>query len=153
MKNIQILGIGLTLLLTACDNKEQKQFIPENYMAQVKQLDSIYSHHIATQTTDSLESVFLSDAILMPESEAEIKGINDIKEWYKNAYEFGLRTIVDSTTSITGDENNIIEIGKSTVGLMIGDADTMTYETHKYLQVWHKQANGKYKISRQIWNN
>jgi len=153
MKNIQMIGVGLTLLVTACGTKEQKQFVPENYISQVKQLDSIYSHHIASQTADSLESIFLSDAILMPESEAEIKGINAIKEWYKNAYEFGLKSIVDSTTSITGDENNIIEIGKSTVGLMFGEADTITYETHKYMQVWHKQANGKYKISRQMWNN
>jgi len=102
---------------------------------------------------DSLENIFLNDAILLPEGEAEIKGITAIKDWYANAFEYGLKSMVDSTTSITGDENNIVEIGKTTIGIMFGDADTIAYETHKYLQVWHKQANGKYKISRQIWNN
>ncbi len=153
MKNIQIVGLSLTLLFAACKGNTPKEFVPEEHLVKVHQLDSIYSHHIEKQMTDSLENIFLSDAILMPESEAEIRGINAIKEWYKNAYEFGLKSIVDSTTSLSGDENNIIEIGKSTVGLMIGDADTMSYETHKYIQVWHKQANGKYKLSRQMWNN
>ncbi len=153
MKNILFLGLSLTVLVAACGENKTKEFVPEEHSTMVKQLDSIYSHHIEKQMTDSLENVFLSDAILLPEGEDEIKGINAIKEWYKNAYEYGLKTIVDSTTSLTGDENNIVEIGKSTVGLMIGDADTMSYETHKYVQVWHKQANGKYKISRQMWNN
>lgn len=153
MKNVLYIGICLPLLFTSCGENKTKEFAPEEHLAMVKQLDSIYSHHIEKQMTDSLENVFLSDAILLPEGEDEIKGINAIKEWYKNAYEYGLKTIVDSTTSLSGDENNIVEIGKSTVGLMIGDADTMSYETHKYVQVWHKQANGKYKISRQMWNN
>ena len=154
MKNIQILGLALTLLFTACEGtQKQKQFNPEDHIANVKQLDSIYSHHIASKSLDSLESVFLNDAIILPEGEAEIKGITAIKEWYANAFEFGLKSMVDSTTSISGDENNIVEIGKTTVGMMFGESDTITYESHKYLQVWHKQANGKYKISRQIWNN
>lgn len=153
MKNILFLGLSLTVLVTACGENNTKEFVAEEHLAKVKQLDSIYSHHIEKQMTDSLENVFLSDAILLPEGEDEIKGINAIKEWYKNAYEFGLKSIVDSTTSLSGDESNIIEIGKSTVGLMIGDTDTMSYETHKYVQVWHKQANGRYKISRQMWNN
>lgn len=153
MKNLQMLGLSLSLLFAACGGNNPKEFAPEEHIVKVRQLDSIYSHHIEKQMIDSLENIFLSDAILMPMGEAEIKGINAIKEWYKNAYEFGLKSIVDSTTSISGDEENIIEIGKSTVGLMFGDADTMSYETHKYMQVWHKQANGQYKLSRQIWNN
>lgn len=154
MKNIQILGFALTFLFTACEGtKKQTEFKADDHLAHVKVLDSIYSHHISSKSVDSLENIFLNDAILLPEGEAEIKGITAIKEWYANAFEYGLKSMVDSTTSIAGDENNIVEIGKTTVGIVFGDTDTIAYETHKYLQVWHKQANGKYKISRQIWNN
>jgi ketosteroid isomerase-like protein len=36
---------------------------------------------------------------------------------------------------------------------MIGDTDTLNYQTYKYMHVWYKQQNGSYKISREMWNN
>lgn len=137
----------------ACNGKKDQTFVPEEYNAKIQELDSQYTHHLTMQHVDSLEKVISNDAIMLVEGESEVKGINAIKEWYRNAYEYGFKSVKDSITSLTGDENNIVEVGKSTIGLKIGDSDTLSYEVYKYLRVWHKQPNGVYKISREIWNN
>lgn len=152
MKNL-ILAISISAFLFSCKGKNEQTFVPEEYMSKIQQLDSQYAHHLMMQHTDSLEKVISNDAIMLVEGESEIKGINSIKEWYRNAFDYGFKSIKDSITSISGDENNIVEVGRSTVGLKIGETDTLSYEVYKYLRVWHKQPNGVYKLSREIWNN
>ena len=153
MKKLSILGIIVMLFLAACNPNKEKAFITPTHVAKVRQLDSLYSHHVQQQQTDSLKTILLSDAILLTESEEETKGINAITEWYTNAFAYGMKTIDFTATDISGDDNHFIEIGKAKVGLMIGDTDTLSYQTYKYIHVWYKQQNGSYKISREMWNN
>lgn len=152
IRNLSIIGIAFAIGLSACSN-EKKTAENQNFDQLVTQLDSMYSHHIKMQQADSLSNIFLSDAVLLTEGEDETKGIRAIQDWYKGAFDYGLRSVEDSITSIIGTEETIVEVGKSKVGLMIGDADTLSYENHKYIHVWHKQANGQYKLARQMWNN
>jgi ketosteroid isomerase-like protein len=152
MKNLMMLSMSILLFVTACKKNETKALSAEEQSRLVKTLDSMYSHHIEKQQADSLVNTYLADAIVLTPGEDEVKGINAIKDWYANAFEYGLRTLNYTSTSIIGDENHLIEVGKSTVGLQIGEADTLTYEEYKYMHVWVKQANGKYKLSRDMWN-
>lgn len=152
MKKRVLLSAAVILLITACNQKETKNLSPEQQQAIVAKLDSAYSHHIEKQHADSLPNTFLADAIMMSPGEAETKGISAIKDWYANAFEYGLKTLSYTPTSIIGDENHLIEIGQSKVGLLLGEADTLAYENYKYIHVWYKQANGEYKLSRDMWN-
>lgn len=152
MKKPYLLIAGLVSLLAACKPSQEPALTANEQLKIVQSLDSMYSHHIEKQQADSLGSTFLSDAILLSPSEAETKGINAIKEWYQNSFDYGLKTVTFKSTNVAGDNNHLIEIGQSTVGLMLGDADTLTYENYKYIHVWTKQENGVYKLSRDMWN-
>ncbi len=152
MKKSYLMIAGLVSFLAACTPSQKPALTADEQMKLVQSLDSMYSHHIEKQQSDSLSNTFLSDAILLSPSEAETKGINAIKEWYQNSFDYGLKTVTFKSTSVAGDNNHIIEIGQSTVGLMLGDADTLTFENYKYIHVWTKQENGVYKLSRDMWN-
>ncbi len=152
MKKLILLSTAAFLLFTACNHKVSKDLSAEEQLSIVTKLDSMYSHHIEKQQADSLTNTFLADAIVLTPSEAEVKGINAIKDWYANAFEYGLKSVKYNTSNVTGDENHLIEIGQSTVGLLVGDADTLSYENYKYIHVWTKQPNGQYKLSRDMWN-
>jgi ketosteroid isomerase-like protein len=152
MNKLILLSTAAFLLFTACNPMANKDLSADEQLSIVTKLDSIYSHHIEKQQADSLIHTFLSDAILLTPSEAEVNGINAIKDWYSNAFEYGLKSVKYYSSNVTGDENYIIEVGKSIVGLQIGDADTLSYENYKYLHVWIKQPNGQYKLSRDMWN-
>lgn len=136
----------------ACQPNDNKSFNIEEQKANLAILDSQYSHHVKAQHADSLNNLYKSDAVLLSPGESEIKGHTDIKNWYANAFEYGLRTCEFENTTVFGDEQYLIANGQCIVGLQIGDADTLTYEKYKYLHVWEKQENGKYKITRDIWN-
>ena len=116
MKKLSILGIIVMLFLAACNPNKEKAFITPTHVAKVRQLDSLYSHHVQQQQTDSLKTILLSDAILLTESEEETKGINAITEWYTNAFAYGMKTIDFTATDISGDDNHFIEIGIDTKG-------------------------------------
>jgi ketosteroid isomerase-like protein len=152
MKKLTLLSAAALLLFTACNQKVSKDLSADEQLSIVTKLDSMYSHHIEKQQADSLTNTFLSDAIVLTPSEAEVKGINAIKDWYANSFEYGLKTVSFVTSNVTGDENHLIEIGQSTIGLQVVDADTLSYENYKYLHVWIKQPNGQYKLSRDMWN-
>lgn len=152
MKKVLIISTALMLSIMSCKENAKEHFDINKESARVKALDSNYSHQISEQHADSFVNVFLADAVLLSPSEDEVKGIRAISDWYGNAFEYGLKSCEFNTTSITGDEQHLIETGKSKVGLLIGDADTLIYEHYKYMHIWHKQANGVYKISRAMWN-
>lgn len=152
MKKLLSLSSAFILILSACNNKGGESLNDANKAQLVKTMDSLYAHNIVEQHSDSLHNVFFSEAIILTPGEDEVKGITAIKDWYKNAFEFGLRSIEYTPTSIIGDDNHFIEIGKSKVGLQIADADTLMYEAYKYIHVWQKQKNGDYKLMRDMWN-
>ena len=152
MKKLYLLSAAAFLLLAACNQKNDKVLSAEEQIKIVSKLDSLYSHHIEKQQADSLSNTFLADAVMLTPGESETKGINAIKDWYINAFAYGLKTVTYNPTNVTGDGNHLIEIGQSTVGLIIGDVDTVSQENYKYIHVWTKQANGEYKLSRDMWN-
>lgn len=143
---------AIVIFSSACKQNDDKSFNIEGQKSTIAILDSQYCHHVKSQHADSLISSYKSDALLLSPGESEIKGHTDIKNWYANAFEYGLRTCEMELKSLTGNEGFLIANGQCVVGLQIGDADTLTYEKYKYLHVWEKQENGKYKLTRDIWN-
>jgi len=153
MKRSLIICIASILLLSnACKQNDNKSFNIEVEKSSLAILDSQYCHHVQSQHVDSLISLYKADALLLSPGEAEITGHSNIKNWYQNAIEYGLRSCELKSTSVIGDEGYLIANGQCVVGLQLGDADTLVYERYKYLHVWEKQENGKYKLTRDIWN-
>jgi ketosteroid isomerase-like protein len=151
-KYLLISIIGVVMFSTACQQDTKKPFNLEEHKAVISLLDSQYKHHIKSQHADSLMTIYKAEAVLLTPGEAEISGHTDIKNWYSSAFEYGLRSCDFTKSNFIGDENYIIENGHSRIGLQIGEADTLIYESYKYLHVWEKQENGKYKLVRDIWN-
>lgn len=153
MKRTLLLCISaIVIFSSACKQNDSKSFSIEDQKSELAILDSQYCHHVKSQHADSLISLYKSDALLLSPGESEIKGHTDIKNWYSNAFEYGLRTCELESSSIIGDEKYLIANGQCIVGLEIGDSDTLTYEKYKYLHVWEKQESGKYKLTRDTWN-
>ncbi len=127
MNRYLLLCISAVLIFSsACKQNDHKSFNIEDQKANLAVLDSQYCHHIKAQHADSLNSLYKADAILLSPGESQIQGHTDIKNWYSNAFEYGLRTCELNSTSVIGDEQYLIVNGQCNVGLQFGDADTLT---------------------------
>lgn len=141
------------VLFAACKQSENHSINTDELKAQINKLDSNYSHHIASQHADSVITLYKNEAVFMSPGESSTVGKENIKNWYLNAFDFGLRSLSYEIKELIADGTYVIESGRVKVGLTAPESDTLQYENYKYLHVWEKQENGKYLIVRKIWNN
>ncbi len=138
---------------SACKQAENKSINLDELKLNISKLDSNYSHHIQSQHADSVVTLYKSNAVFMSPGEASTLGKDQIKTWYQNAFDFGLRTIHYTIKDLNADDVYVIESGSVVVGLTAPESDTLQYENYKYIHVWEKQDNGKYLIVKKMWNN
>jgi ketosteroid isomerase-like protein len=145
------------LLLSICSFlacNQTKQGISEAQMnAIVSKADAQLMILVANKDADSLNKVFAADATIYPPGEAGSKGITNIQNWYKNAYEYGLCGIKYHDIKVYGSDEQIIETGTAEfISIITNTNDTVTIGDYNYLNVWSKKNDSTYVLKNQIWN-
>ena len=100
----------------------------------------------------ALAAMYTSDAIVLPPDSETIRGNEAIGEFWKTTRESGVQSAALTTVDVdrTGDVAD--EVGK--VSLTIQPAGKeLTTEAAKYVVVWKRQADGSWKLHRDIWNS
>ena len=92
-------------------------------------------------------NAYTSDARLFPPNADMVAGQQAIGAVVAQYFKYGIKEFRDSTTSLYGNEENLIEEGV----LFMGDGKGHVIDKGKYLAVWRKDK-GEWKIYSDIWN-
>ena len=100
-----------------------------------------------SQGDGSVATLYAPGATICPPNSDFITGMNAIRDFWKGAYEAGIKTVKLETINVQAAGPIAQETGKYT----LYSADNKLIDTGKYLVVWKKQKGG-WMLYRDIWN-
>jgi ketosteroid isomerase-like protein len=109
---------------------------------------------LRNNASDSLMALMADDVVLMPPNEAVLKGKAAVRSWY-DQFLTQLRT---SGLTITDREVLIgsewaTELAAFEWALVPVAGGPAVIDRGSYVQVWHREADGRWLFSRELWNS
>jgi uncharacterized protein (TIGR02246 family) len=151
-------AVALTIAVVAIACSPQKSDQASTHAHDVRPaVDSTANRLLAalrTDSPDSLLALMADDVIIMPPNEPVLKGKAAVRTWYeafvKQMHTSSL-TITDRELLIGGDYATEVAGFEWTLVPAAGGAPTV--DRGSYMQVWHRQADGRWLFSREVWNS
>jgi ketosteroid isomerase-like protein len=142
------------LFAAACQPAKAPAGLAESDKAAIEQATQDAQARFNAQPPDfhaHAVAFYTADAVFMPPNMAEVKGADNIGNWMANypAVSNAKFTIVDLDGS--GDVayvHGIYEMDVTPPGRTVA-----MHDTGKYLEIWKKQADGTWKVMRDIFNS
>ena len=100
-----------------------------------------------SQGDGSVATLYAPGATVCPPNADFIMGMNAIRDFWKGAYEAGIKTVKLETINVEAAGPIAQETGKYT----LYGADNKLIDSGKYLVVWKKEK-GNWMLYRDIWN-
>jgi ketosteroid isomerase-like protein len=109
---------------------------------------------LRTNSSDSLMVLMAEDVLLMPPNEPVLRGKPAVRAWY-DRFLLQLRT---SDLTITGREVFLggewaTEIASFAWSLVPVAGEPATIDRGSYVQVWHREPDGRWLFARELWNS
>ena len=146
MKKLIIL---LCVAAAGCQAPVADQSITEKDRAAISALEETYMESLLNQDEAGLRTVFAEDAITMPPNASALVGIEAIIADNKS----GPRITAASTEFEEVEGTGGLAYARGTFNVVVQLNDTTELPvTGKFIEVWKKEADGSWKISRDIWN-
>jgi ketosteroid isomerase-like protein len=109
---------------------------------------------LRNDAADSVMALMAGDVVLMPPSEPVLNGAAAVRTWYD-----GLTTQLRTSSLVISDREVrmggewVTEVAgyEWTLRPVAGGAD-MT-ERGSYVQIWHRESDGRYLLTRELWNS
>jgi uncharacterized protein (TIGR02246 family) len=109
---------------------------------------------LRTNDPDSLMVLMADDVVLMPPNEAVLKGKAAVRAWY-DQFLTQLRTsdltITDREVLIGGEWATELAAFEWTLVSVAGRPAVI--DRGSYVQVWHREPDGKWLFARELWNS
>ena len=109
---------------------------------------------LRSNASDSLMVLMADDVVLMPPNEAVLKGKAAVRAWYDQLltqlHTSGL-TITDREVLMGGEWAT--ELAAFEWTLMPVAGGPVVIDRGSYVQVWHREADGRWLFSRELWNS
>ena len=148
--------LSFAIILLACNSKEKEDdekgeekttvvFDLQKAKAFIDSINAKFSEAIMKADSNWLASQYSSDAAILLENSAIITA-KDIPSFWGGVVRSNMKDWTFTTTDLQADENFFIETG----GYVIKDANKKLLYKGKYVVVWKKQANGVWKLYRDI---
>jgi uncharacterized protein (TIGR02246 family) len=145
-----------SVLLIACSSQKSGRDTGQQPTLQAG-VDSAAARLLAalrSDAPDSLLALMTDDVIIMPPNEPVLKGKDAVRNWYEQFVK-QMRTsslnITDRELLIGGDYATEVAGFEWTLAPVAGGA-SMT-DRGSYIQVWHRQPDGRWLFSREVWNS
>ena len=120
--------------------------------AAIEAANARFSEAFARGDANALSAMYTSDAIAFPPDSEMIRGNEAIGEFWKATRDSGVRGAALTTVEVGRSGDFAYEVGK--VSLTIQPAgEEPTTAVAKYVVVWKRQADGSWKLHRDIWNS
>ena len=120
--------------------------------AAIEAANAKFSEAFARGDAKALSAMYTSDAIAFPPDSEMIRGNGPIGEFWKATRDGGVQSAALTTIDVDRSGDVAYEVGK--VSLTIQPAgNEPTTAVAKYVVVWKRQADGSWKLHRDIWNS
>jgi ketosteroid isomerase-like protein len=109
---------------------------------------------LRTNASDSLMILMADDAVLMPPNEPVLKGKAAVRVWYDQLLtqlRTSSLTITDREVLMGGEWATELAAFEWTLVPVAGGPAVI--DRGSYVQVWHRDADGRWLFSRELWNS
>ena len=97
--------------------------------------------------------VYASDAIVLPPNGAAVKGQTAIADFWKEAYNSGVRNVVLSTTEFQVHGSYAHELGTYQLEVRKADGSVVARDNGKFMVLWKRSPGGEWQWYRDIYNS
>jgi uncharacterized protein (TIGR02246 family) len=120
----------------------------------IRELDAQWSKAAQAKDVDKTVSFYSDDAIVLPPNEAMKTTKEAIRKVWKDLLENPGAVISWTTTKVEVAKSGDMAYSSGTYELTMNDASgNLAKDRGKYLEVWEKQTDGKWKCGADIWNS
>ena len=155
MKKITSL-LMVVVILVSCNNKAEEPMVKDEAKTvdfdmsaaktAIENNNTSFENSFKQRDTMALSNHYTKDAVIYP-PEMEPITTADVPGCFGEFRRWGTAEINLNTTSVTGDEDHLLELGT----WEIFGADKSKLDNGKFMAVWKKE-DGAWKISHDIWN-
>lgn len=112
-------------------------------------VDAIKAGH-----TDHVVSLYTADARMMPPNDLTHTGSEEIRNWMKAFHEqFTIEDFAFSTDEIVTAGDWAFRRGSCSMAFRPTARGETMQESGKFIEIWQRQADGTWKLARDIWNS
>jgi len=103
---------------------------------------------------DALVSLFAHDAVVMPPNDTTLYGIEEIRAWWQEYFQwFQVESSVETERDVTMANDQAFQRAVISVVIVPRRGGSKIRDDVRTLTVWRHDAEGRWKISHQIWNS
>jgi uncharacterized protein (TIGR02246 family) len=151
-KRFSVLTVGFLLLAGCGANNDEGVVLLDADKEAIKLLIEKYDHGINTVNTQEFVSLFAMDAVVMPPGQPALFGSPDIRERINKGLAVSDVEIHTEIQDITVSNKHVMIWLTYEASRTPKDGGETTHETGKGVQIFQTQANGSWRIIREIWN-
>ena len=134
-----------TAICWAADTKNIEQAI--------RDLDDQWSKAAGAKDVDKLISFYSDDAIVLPPNMAALTAKDSIRNFWNSLLTSPGSSISWKTTRVEVAASGDMAFSTGTYELTMTEGGKPVNERGKYLEVWEKQADGKWKCGADMWSS
>lgn len=150
-------GLSATVLLAssvlvAC--APQAERAESTTQADTQAINQVREQEVAATSAGDTVLAYLSDDILMmPPNEPAVAGLEAVRSWFRNFLSQFTVAVTYTRADITVAGDWAIERYAGTVTLTPVAGGAAMEESIKGLHIYHRQADGSWKMTHDIWNS
>jgi uncharacterized protein (TIGR02246 family) len=120
--------------------------------AAIEEANTKFSEAFGRGDSKALAGMYTSDAIAFPPDREMIRGNEAIGEFWKTTRNSGVKTATLTTLDVERNGDVAYEVGRVSLTIQ-PEGKEPTTAAAKYVVVWKRQADGSWKLHRDIWNS
>ena len=120
--------------------------------AAIEAANAKFSEAFARGDAKALSAMYTSDAIAFPPDNELIRGNQAIGEFWKATRDSGVQSAALTTIDVGRSGDVAYEVGKVSLKVQAVGKEPTTMAA-KYVVVWMRQADGSWRLHRDIWNS
>jgi uncharacterized protein (TIGR02246 family) len=111
-----------------------------------------FSEAFNSKDAAAVAAHYTEDAAVFPPDSARIDGRANIQNFWKGAIDAGLSDLTLKAVEVEDQGDWAYEIGELSYSAP-GTGDARTTASGKYIVIWKKDADGTWRLYRDIWNS
>ena len=144
----------VTALVTACSGQSVPKTRDQAVRAAIDSAADRLLAALRADAADSLLALMADDVIIMPPNEPVLRGKAAVRSWYEQF----LTQMRTSSLTVTNREVLLGEDWATEVAgfewkLMPVAGGPSIIDRGSYIQVWHRELDGRWLFSREVWNS
>ena len=115
---------------------------------------SAFHQALRTDDTETFMSFVAEDVLLMPPGEAPVRGKSAVRAWFEGFLsQFRTTSLLLADQEIFLGDGWAVELGTYEWGLAPAGGGAPIVDRGNYMQVWKKQADGRWQFAREVYNS